>query len=92
MKEIAKEKAPYNVPQRVYKYGDDFFVSFQDTIDWVPKLAKVGPNGEAWGGIIKGWPTEEEIAACIAESAEAEKNWNGSLSANDRSAFNRRVG
>jgi hypothetical protein len=41
---------------------------------------------------IEGWPTEEEIAACIAESAEAEKNWNGSLSANDFTAAKRMLG
>jgi hypothetical protein len=41
---------------------------------------------------IKGWPTEEEIAAEIAASAEREKNWNGSLSANDFSAMTRMLG
>src|SRR5580692_1078242 len=38
---------------------------------------------------IDGWPTEEEIEACIAESAELEKSWDGSLSTNDISAFAR---
>ena len=38
---------------------------------------------------IEGWPSEEEIAACIAESAEREKNWNGSLSTNDFTALAR---
>lgn len=41
---------------------------------------------------IAGWPTEEEIAACIAESAEEEKNWNGSLSTNDFRAMKRLLG
>jgi hypothetical protein len=41
---------------------------------------------------IEGWPSEEEISACIEESAEAEKNWNGSLSANDATALRRMVG
>lgn len=41
---------------------------------------------------IKGWPTEEEIAAEIAASAEHEKNWKGSLSANDFSAMTRMLG
>lgn len=41
---------------------------------------------------IEGWPTEEEIAAEIAASAEREKNWNGSLSANDFSAMTRLIG
>jgi hypothetical protein len=41
---------------------------------------------------IEGWPTEEEIAAEIEESAEREKNWNGSLSANDFSAIKRILG
>ena len=76
----------------VYLYGDDLFISYSDTIDWVPKLMKIGPNGEAWGGIIEGWPTEEEIAVEIAESAEREKNWSGSLGANDITAFERMVG
>ena len=67
-------------PQTVYLHGKDFYVAFEDTIDWVPKLEKVGPNGEAHGSIIEGWPTEEEIAAEIAASAEREKNWGGSLS------------
>jgi hypothetical protein len=41
---------------------------------------------------IEGWPTEEEIDACVAESTEAEKNWNGSLSANDFTAMKRSLG
>jgi len=41
---------------------------------------------------IEGWPTEKEIAAEIAASAEREKNWNGSLSANDFSAAKRIIG
>jgi hypothetical protein len=41
---------------------------------------------------IKGWPTEEEIAAEITASADREKNWNGSLSANDFSAMERTLG
>jgi hypothetical protein len=41
---------------------------------------------------IRGWPTEEEITACIAESAELEKNWNGSLSTNDFTAIRRILG
>lgn len=41
---------------------------------------------------IEGWPTEEEIAAEIAASAEREKNWSGSLSANDFTAFRRLAG
>jgi hypothetical protein len=54
-----------------------------------------------WSGIlnkqlyiepIEGWPTEEEIAAEIAASAEREKNWSGSLSANDFSAMARMLG
>jgi len=100
----------------VFLYGEDLFVSFSDTIDWVAKLSKLtrygreahyltgeqisreNPNDKvmAWGTQeikpIAGWPTEEEIAACIAESAEAEKNWDGSLGANDRTALNRMLG
>jgi len=41
---------------------------------------------------IEGWPTEEEIAAEIAASAEREKNWKGNLSANDFSAMARLLG
>lgn len=41
---------------------------------------------------IEGWPTEEEIAAEIAASAEREKNWKGNLSANDITAMERVVG
>ena len=41
---------------------------------------------------IEGWPTEKEIAAEIAASAEREKNWKGNLSANDFSALSRMVG
>lgn len=41
---------------------------------------------------IAGWPTEEEIAAEIAASAEREKNWSGSLSANDFTAIGRLTG
>ena len=41
---------------------------------------------------IEGWPTEEEIAAEIAESSEREKNWNCSLAANDISAMKRMLG
>jgi hypothetical protein len=110
-------------PQTVYFYGDDLFVSYSDTIDWVPKLEKLTKYGRReryltaeqvavetdnkeqfpthWSDILKkqlyiepieGWPTEEEIAAEIAASAEREKNWNGSLSANDFSAMKRLIG
>ncbi len=41
---------------------------------------------------IEGWPTEEEIAKEIVDSAEREKNWNGSLSTNDFSAAKRLLG
>lgn len=41
---------------------------------------------------IEGWPTEEEIASEIAASVEREKNWSGSLSANDFSAVARLLG
>ena len=41
---------------------------------------------------IEGWPTEEEIADEIVASVERENSWNGSLSANDFSAFQRMVG
>ncbi len=41
---------------------------------------------------IEGWPTEEEIAAEIAASAEREKNWKGSLSDNDFTAMGRLLG
>ena len=106
--------------ETVYLYGEDLFISYSDTIDWVPKLSKLTKYGRQahyltaeqiaietdnreqfptyWSDILKkqlyiepieGWPTEEEIAACIAESAEREKNRNGSLSANDFTALTR---
>jgi len=78
--------------QTVYLYGEDLFVAYEDTIDWVPKLFKLSHDGKTFGSAIAGWPTEEEIAACIVESAEREKNWNGSLSANDFTAFERMRG
>lgn len=70
-------------PQTVYLYGEDLFIAISDTIDWVPKLVKLNRNGSFYeGGIpVEGWPTEEEIAAEIAASAEREKNWSGSLGA-----------
>jgi hypothetical protein len=40
---------------------------------------------------IEGWPTEEEIAACIAESAEREKA-GGGLAMNDMFAIQRAIG
>jgi hypothetical protein len=101
-------------PRTVYLYGEDLFVSYSDTIDWVPKLEKLTKYGRPenqlteaqiatetdnrkqfptyWSDILKkqlyiepieGWPTEEEIAAEIAASAEREKRWKGSLSSND---------
>ena len=73
----------------VYLYGEDLFVAFSDTIDWIPKLSKITSDGQSWGSRIEGWPTEEEIAAEIAASAEREKNWSGSLSSNDISALER---
>jgi len=110
-------------PETVYLYGKDLFVSYSDTIDWVPKLEKLTKYGRRscyltaaqiaeetdnreqfpmyYSDILKkqlyiepieGWPTEEEIAAEIAESAEREKNWNGSLSANDFSAIEKIIG
>lgn len=109
----------YNVlgphgPETVYLHGEDLYVSYSDTIDWVPKLSKLTKFGREahyiradkpevegepyvqWGTQviepIKGWPTEEEIATEIAASAEREKNWNGSLSANDLSALSRLIG
>lgn len=92
IKEIEKKKPPYNKLQEVYLHGEDLYVSYQDTIDWVPKLTKLTRDGHAIWGIIDGWPTEEEIAAEIAASAEREKNWNGSLSANDFTAVARMAG
>jgi hypothetical protein len=41
---------------------------------------------------IEGWPTENEIAAEIAASAEREKKWSGSLSSNDFAAAERMLG
>jgi hypothetical protein len=110
-------------PQTVYLHGEDLYVAYSDTIDWVPKLEKLTKYGRHsmyltdaqiavetddpkqfpmhWSGIlnrqeyhepIEGWPTEAEIAAEIAASAEREKNWKGSLSANDISAFERMAG
>jgi hypothetical protein len=32
-------------PETVYLYGDDLFVSYSDTIDWVPKLSKLTKYG-----------------------------------------------
>lgn len=81
--------------ETVYLYGEDVFVSYQDTIDWVPKLTKVGPDGSAYGSIIEGWPTEEEIAACIAESAEREAKYKDNPNAlwvNDAAALQRLKG
>jgi hypothetical protein len=78
--------------RRVYLYGNDLFVDFQDTIDWVPKLSKLTKDGVWFGDTpIAGWPTEEEIAACIAESAEREKA-GGGLSVNDLTAMQRALG
>lgn len=115
IKEIEKKKAPYNIPSTVYLYKEDLFVSYQDTIDWVPKLHKLTRYGRqesyltetqiheetadskiiSWGDYeiepIEGWPTEEEIASCIAESAELEKA-GGSLSTNDFTAMKRLLG
>ena len=100
-------------PRTVYLYGDDLFVSYSDTIDWVPKLSKLSKFGREvhhlvngkpeiegepyvqWGAMvidpIPGWPTEEEIAACIAESAEREKA-GGGFSVNDFTAMQRALG
>jgi hypothetical protein len=120
---MQKLKAEKKHIRDVYLHGEDLYVSYSDTIDWVPKLEKLTKYGRLsmyltaaqvavetddpkqfpmrWSEIlnrqlyfepIEGWPTEEEIAAKIAASAEREKNWNGSLSANDISAFNRMVG
>lgn len=110
-------------PETVYLYGEDLFTSYSDTIDWVPKLAKLTKYGRHANYLtaeqiatetdnreqfptyysdilhkqlyiepIAGWPTEEEIAAEIAASAEREKNWKGSLSANDFTAAARLLG
>lgn len=110
-------------PQTVYLYGEDLFIAYSDTIDWVPKLEKLTKYGrhssyltaeqiaaetpdpkqfptywsemlneQLYIGPIRGWPTEKEIAAEIAESEEREKSWNGSLSANDFSAMKRVIG
>lgn len=81
-------------PVTVYLYGEDLFIAMSDTIDWVPKLCKLNPDGSFYTGgtPVEGWPTEEEIAAEIAASAEREKNWNGSLSANDITAIERSNG
>ena len=78
----------------VYLYGEDLFIALSDTIDWVPKLCKLNQDGTFYkgGSPVEGWPTEEEIAAEIAASAEREKNWNGSLSANDFTAIERLSG
>lgn len=107
----------------VYLHGEDLYVSYCDTIDWVPKLSKLTKYGRQayyltaeqiatetdnreqfpmyWSDIlnkqlyiepIEGWPTEEEIAAEIAASAEREKNWKGSLSSNDFTAVARMLG
>jgi hypothetical protein len=102
--------------RQVFKFGEDLFVSYSDTIDWVPKLSKLSRYGReahylteeqrrdenpeskiiSWGTQeikpIEGWPTEEEIAEEIAASTEREKNWNGSLGDNDRTAFERLQG
>lgn len=87
--------------ERVYLYGEDLFVAYEDTIDWVPKLSKLTSDGKQEmyipypGGPeiepIAGWPTEEEIAASIAESAEREKQ-GGGLSVNDITAIERMLG
>jgi hypothetical protein len=96
--------------RQVFLYGEDLFVSYFDTIDWVPKLSKLTRYGRCedmivegkpeiegqpytqWGTMIiepiEGWPTEKEIAACITESAERQKD-GGSLSTNDITAFKR---
>ena len=81
-------------PQTVYLYGEDLFIALSDTIDWVPKLCKLNSDGSFYkgGDPIEGWPTEEEIAAEIAASAEREKNWKGSLSSNDFLAIQRLTG
>src|SRR4029077_4617663 len=54
-----------------------------------------GQPYNTWGGRVveplRGWPTEEEIAACIQESAEREKA-GGSLSTNDIEAMRRLLG
>lgn len=108
----------------VYLYGEELFVAYSDTLDWVPKLSKLTKYGRqrmyltdeqvatetenskfpvyGWDKTIKehkyfhdpikGWPTEAEIAEEIAASAEREKNWKGSLSANDITAFERMAG
>jgi hypothetical protein len=123
LQEMAKKDKPYNTPQTIYKHGEDLYVSYCDTIDWVPKLSKLTKYGREaryltadkiavetdnreqfpayWSDILKkqlyiepieGWPTEEEIAAEIASSAEREKNWNGTLAANDLTAIKRLLG
>jgi hypothetical protein len=37
--EMRKKDKPYNEPRMVYLHGEDLYVSYSDTIDWVPKLS-----------------------------------------------------
>ena len=75
-------------------YGDDLFICLTSTAEWLPRIFKLDSEGRWHPGSskVQGWPTEEEIAACIAESEEREKNWNGSLSTNDFTAIKEMTG
>jgi hypothetical protein len=91
IKKLAEEKRL----SPVYIYKDDLFVCWTSTAEWLPRLYKLTPQGRQentsmWDGSdvapIAGWPSEEEIAACIAASAEREKAGGGLAGARIRAA------
>lgn len=58
--------------QTVYIGADDeLFTCLTTTIEWLPRLIKLDAKGRGFASsLTEGWPTEEEISACIIESEQ----------------------